>query len=249
MLLLTLVVLAALALFAALRMLLAKRPLNIRQFFLIYAGVIAGSVLIYLGLTGRLHWLFALIGAALSGLGFIGRIAAGMAVQNLLRRAFGAAQMGIPKPDTTGQKSDFATGWVRMVLDHDTGNIDGEVLQGPHAGAQLSQLELNDVLGVLRSAAHDPDTVQVMEAYLDRMHDGWRDQVGDSHSTAGDAAPASGPMSRSEALDILGLDDAASDDEVVEAHKRLIQKLHPDRGGSTFLAAKINQAKDLLLKR
>ncbi len=253
---LTLLVLLALGMFVGLRILLAKRSISVRQFFLIYLAAIVGSLLVYLGITGRLHWLFALIGAALPALGWISRVALGLFMQGVLRPPFpGRQQSRGPTPSSdAGQTSDFSTPWVRVVLDHDTGDIDGEVLQGSFSGARLSQLNLGDVVTVLHSAAADADTVQVLEAYLDRMHEGWRDHAGGGQSNGQGSGrtdrPASGgPMTRAEALDVLGLDDTASEEDIVEAHKRLIQKLHPDRGGSTFLATKINQAKDLLLKR
>ena len=54
-------------------------------------------------------------------------------------------------------------------------------------------------------------------------------------------------MDRHTALEILGLEEGASKDEIVQAHRRLMQKMHPDRGGSDFLAKKINAARDFLL--
>lgn len=59
---------------------------------------------------------------------------------------------------------------------------------------------------------------------------------------------AASPMDQSRALGILGLPDDASEDEILEAHRRLIRKFHPDQGGSDYLAAQINQAKAFLLK-
>lgn len=56
-------------------------------------------------------------------------------------------------------------------------------------------------------------------------------------------------MSEDEALKILGLQKPYSSDEVIEAHRKLMQKLHPDRGGNDYLAAKINEAKGLLQKK
>ena len=56
-------------------------------------------------------------------------------------------------------------------------------------------------------------------------------------------------MTRDEALEILELSDSPSRDEIKVAHHRLMKKIHPDRGGSGYFAAKLNQAKDLLLKK
>ena len=63
----------------------------------------------------------------------------------------------------------------------------------------------------------------------------------------GRRARAGEPIDRSAALEILGLDEGASREEIVRAHRQLIQKLHPDRGGNDYLASRINRAKDLLL--
>ncbi|MCV6606444.1 MAG: DnaJ domain-containing protein [Porticoccaceae bacterium] len=59
--------------------------------------------------------------------------------------------------------------------------------------------------------------------------------------------PQQGNMSEQEAWDTLGLKPGASKEEIIRAHKKLMQKLHPDRGGNNHLAARINQAKDKLL--
>ncbi len=56
-------------------------------------------------------------------------------------------------------------------------------------------------------------------------------------------------MTRSEALKVLGLEQNASESEVRAAHRRLIQQTHPDKGGTSYLAAKINEAKDVLIGR
>jgi DnaJ homolog subfamily C member 19 len=65
--------------------------------------------------------------------------------------------------------------------------------------------------------------------------------------SGGPRGRSGGSMSRADALDILGLDPQPSRDEILAAHRRLIQKLHPDRGGTTYLAAQLNAAKERLL--
>ena len=88
----------------------------------------------------------------------------------------------------------------------------------------------------------------MLQAYLDRVYtDTWQQQAGPQGQQQ--SASTSSEMSRDEALQILGLSSDASEAEIIEAHRRLIQKLHPDRGGSAYLAVKINLAKDTLLGR
>jgi DnaJ-domain-containing protein 1 len=133
-----------------------------------------------------------------------------------------------------------------MTLNHDSGDINGEVLSGQFAGKTLDQLELDALLQLLGECQDDEESVALLQAYLDRVYgDDWQQQAGDQARQQ--TASPSGEMSRDEALQVLGLSDGASEDEIVEAHRRLMQKLHPDRGGSSYLAAVINQAKDTLL--
>ena len=151
-----------------------------------------------------------------------------------------------------GQRSTVRTRFVSMELDHDTGEMDGDILEGPYAGRRLSDLDVDSLLDLLHAAASaDAQSAQVLQSYLDRMHgDEWRERAGDSADATDEAgaAASSGRMSREEAFEILGLEVGASDEDIKLAHRRLIREYHPDRGGSDYLAAKINEAKDLLLK-
>jgi DnaJ domain len=162
---------------------------------------------------------------------------------------FGGLGGGAP---STGQASTVDTDTIRMTLDHDTGEMDGEVVKGRFDGRRLSSLGFPDLLLLLDECrAGDPNGAQLLEAYLDRMHrEAWRahqDGEGNAGADSRKSAPR-GEMSLEEATATLGLQPGATRDEIKQAHRRLMKKLHPDQGGSTYLASKINQAKDVLLK-
>jgi DnaJ-domain-containing protein 1 len=93
----------------------------------------------------------------------------------------------------------------------------------------------------------DQKSAQIIEAYLDRVHPTWREDMARTEGAGRPDAAAAGTMTRTQALDILGLKEGASEDDIRRAHRELMMKVHPDRGGSTFLATKINEAKDVLL--
>lgn len=163
-----------------------------------------------------------------------------------------------------GQSSQVRTRFLEMTLDHDSGGLDGRVLDGRHADRQLSELDLaalKELLEEYRIA--DAQSASVLEAYLDRTQPEWRDagepggpETASQESPGGGEAGAgrqrgprpAGAMTRAEALEILGLEEGAGVEAVREAHRRLMQKLHPDHGGSNYLAAKLNEAKELLLR-
>jgi hypothetical protein len=152
-----------------------------------------------------------------------------------------------------GRTSDVDTRFLRMSLDHDTGEMTGEVKEGAFAGRPVEAMALDELVDLLRTClVEDQQSVQVLEAYLDRAHPGWREETqeaaGGEKADAGSRSGAKGGnISRAEALDVLGLEDGATVEDIKEAHRRLIAGLHPDHGGSTYLAAKINQARDALL--
>jgi hypothetical protein len=126
--------------------------------------------------------------------------------------------------------------------------MSGEILQGRGKGHQLGALALEQLLGLLDDYRHaDPQSANLLEAYLDRVHGTeWREASG-ANAGSGRQTTGQAQMTREEAYAVLGLEPGASRAQVLEAHRRLMQKVHPDRGGTNFLAAKINQAKDMLL--
>ena len=147
-----------------------------------------------------------------------------------------------------GRQSTVRTRLVEMQLDHDSGDIEGRVLSGPFADRMLSELDLDDLIDLYQSA--DAQTQALLNAYLDRRFPGWRERVDpDAATGAGEVPPAEGPMTEQQAEEILGLGSGASADDIRDAHRRLMKQFHPDRGGSTYFAAKINEAKDVLLRR
>ncbi len=146
---------------------------------------------------------------------------------------------------TPGQASDIETAFLSMSLDHDSGEMEGKVLQGRFVGTRLSDLNLSDLYQLLEEVSVDADSARLLEAYLDRQFGpDWRQDAG---SKGRQDTSSFGAMTREEAYDVLGLRPGATADAIRKAHKELMLKLHPDHGGSTILAARVNAAKDLLL--
>jgi hypothetical protein len=240
------------ALFAVLAILtwfLRAPPQNIARVLRRIAIITAIAMLVYLAATGRLHWLFVLLGTLLA---FLPRllpllpIVGGIYKRYQAAKAAQSAGRGAP----SGRVSQVETRHIRMSLNHDTGEIDGIVLDGRFNGARLTELSIAQLIELLRECrVDDAESAQLVQAFLDSVHgESWREQAGEGAAGSQDRAPpAGGTMNREEAWEILGLKPGASEEEIVSAHRRLMQKLHPDRGGSGWLAAKINQAKDLLL--
>ena len=158
-----------------------------------------------------------------------------------------------PKRKTPGQKSGVRTQALEMVLDHDTGRMEGTCLKGRFAGKALSALserELTELLEELRDS--DAQGTVLMEAYLDRRIPGWREKhAGPGTRDDGPRGPRGrrNGMNADEAYEVLGLKRGAKEAEIRAAHRRLMMKFHPDQGGSTYLAARINEAKETLLAR
>ena len=169
---------------------------------------------------------------------------------------FGAGLLGwVPFPagfgkrvhKTPRQASRVRSAFLEMELDHDTGAMRGRILAGPQEGVMLDVLDVPALVGML--ATIDEESRALLAAYLDRREPTWRENA-DADATAGQGPTArTGKMTPEEAHQILGLEPGASAAEIGRAHRNLMKKLHPDQGGSTYLAARVNEAKDILLRR
>ena len=194
---------------------------------------IAALGLLYLGT--RFHWSVWMFGLA-----------------PLLPRLWGALKRAqAARGPAPGSTSRVEADWLRMTIDHDTGKLDGEVRRGAFRGRTLDSLAPGELLALLSECQRDDlESARLLEAYLDRrLGADWRGGGPNEDPAAGtrETGSAEAPMTAPQALQILGLKPDASREAIVDAHRRLIQKLHPDRGGSSYLAAQINRAKDVLL--
>lgn len=211
-------------------------PPHKRRGELIKLGVgVAVVVVIGLTLTGRMHWL----GAALTGL----LVAARQLLPTLIRLFPMLASLKANAGPSAGQRSTVATDILRMHLDHDSGKLNGEVLKGPFREWLLDEMDRDQLQALLNFCqAEDDESAQLLASYLQQRFPG----EGGFQQQAPPGASSSG-MSRQEALAVLGVAEDADREAIIAAHRSLMQKLHPDRGGNDYLAAKVNQAKDLLL--
>lgn len=211
-------------------------PPHKRRGELIKLGVgVAVVVVIGLTLTGRMHWL----GAALTGL----LVAARQLLPTLIRLFPMLASLKANAGPSAGQRSTVATDILRMHLDHDSGKLNGEVLKGPFREWLLDEMDRDQLQALLQFCqAEDDESAQLLASYLQQRfpgESGFQQQAPQGANSSG--------MSRQEALAVLGVAEDADREAIIAAHRSLMQKLHPDRGGNDYLAAKVNQAKDLLL--
>jgi len=213
----------------------------------IYGGI---GLLVVLVVSGRLSPILAALAAAVP---MVMRLANLLrlfpALQQLLRSLGVLGAPGAAGGMGTlggGQASAIQTRFIDMTLDHGSGSMDGTVREGPSLGRLLSDLGLDELLALLNLCrAQDPQSAAVLEAYLDRERGDWRDSY--DSPAAGPQVRPSTTMDRTEALRVLGLAEGAGPDEVRAAHRSLMQRFHPDRGGSDYLAAMINEAKRVLM--
>ncbi len=224
-------------------------------------SIVTGAVvallvaLAILAASGRLHWLAALATGALPFLRHALRLALNPVGGLLLRRflagrggpsplggMFGGFRQSPPDANGDPRQSSVQTDDVRMTLNHESGEMDGEVLRGTRQGKRLGELDLAQVVTLL-TEFDDERSRQLLTAYLDRRAPGWKDAAQGNQDVQHDT------MTVERALKVLDLPDTADRDDVVAAHRRLMQRLHPDRGGSAFLAATLNEAKKVLLDR
>jgi hypothetical protein len=159
---------------------------------------------------------------------------------------FGPAGFGARTQKSTGQVSRVRSAFIEMELEHDTGNMRGLILAGRYEGKNLDALDVATLTGLLTEI--DEESCALLVAYLDRREPRWRENA-QGDAAAGRWSPSSGKMTEEEAYQILGVQPGSSAEDIGRAHRALMKKLHPDQGGSTYLAARVNEAKEILLRR
>jgi hypothetical protein len=204
-------------------------------------GVLALAAALFVGARGEL--------AVAIPLGIFG---AGLLGWSPFGAQLGAAwgQYGPQAWKSQGQKSQVRSQFIEMTLDHDSGTLEGRLTAGPEAGRPLSDFSLDELVALARG--FDAESWALLESYLDRRFPAWREHAQGHAAGRGGGedrrAASAGKMSAEEAYQILGLKPGAGRDEISRAHRGLMKKLHPDQGGSTYLAARVNEAKDTLLR-
>ncbi|MFK7791826.1 MAG: DnaJ domain-containing protein [Devosiaceae bacterium] len=168
------------------------------------------------------------------------------------RAMFRPRPKGFDDVDAAGaassEKPKVRTRYLEMMLDQGTGAIDGQFIDGPWKGRMLTKCSQADLTNALGAVADDGESVRLLEAYLDRTFAGWREHHDQGAGGGNTSAANTGSMAEDEAYEILGLEPGAEADAIRAAHRRLMGNIHPDRGGSTYLATKVNLAKEVLLK-
>ena len=196
------------------------------------AAALLGTVAAFAWRSGSLLRLLSLAGSLFG-------------VARAARGGGGAPRGGsVPGGGAGPSASTVETAWLAMSLDHVTGDIDGAVRQGPFEGRRLGALSPDERYALWLALRGDAQSARLLETFLDRGGDDWR---ADFAARARSAGGPDGGMTREEALSILGLESNAGPDEIKEAHRGLMKRFHPDHGGSDYFAAKLNQAKSVLL--
>ena len=201
-------------------------------------GVVALAVAAFTGLRGELA---VAIPLGIFGAGLLGWSPFGPAAS-----AVSAAMFGGGTQRSAGQASRVRSQFLDMSLDHDSGELSGQIVDGPNAGRSLDEFDLPQLLAMM--AGFDAESVALLESYLDRRFPAWRQNAQGDAAGGQRRAATSGKMTDEEAYQILGLQPGAGRDDISRAHRALMKKLHPDQGGSTYLAARVNEAKDTLLR-
>ncbi|QKC96820.1 DnaJ domain-containing protein [Mesorhizobium sp. NZP2298] len=189
--------------------------------------------------------LLALAGGALL---LVGRSGIGGVILFVAIGWYAAAHANRPKAGSApGKRSTVRTAALEMELDHNTGGLEGLVLAGRHDGKMLGAMGLAELQHLYRELSGDAESRQLLETYLDGRFPVWRKNTETNGGEGLGVAPGPGSMTKEEAYKVLGLEAGAAAADVRKAHRRLMQRLHPDVGGTSFLAARINEAKDVLL--
>ncbi|MGJ5005009.1 DnaJ domain-containing protein [Bradyrhizobium sp. HKCCYLRH2060] len=226
---------AVITLYLLLQMFRNANPAALARAIKVAGGIGCLAAAAFTGLRGEL---VVAIPIGLFGAGLLGWSPGGLG--NL------GSMFGLGGQRSSGQSSRVRSQFIEMVLDHDSGQMLGRFVAGIHAGRSLDEFDLPQLAAMAPSL--DADSVALLETYLDRRFPTWRQHAQGDAAGRQRRAASSSKMTEEEAYQILGLQPGAGRDEIGRAHRALMKKLHPDQGGSTYLAARVNEAKDTLLR-
>jgi hypothetical protein len=230
---------AVLLLYSLLQMFRAANPVVLARGIKIGGGIVALAVAAFIGLRGELA---VAIPIGIFGAGLLGWSPFGSSgFPNI-----GGMFAGLGSRRSSGQASRVRSQYLDMMLDHDSGELSGQIVAGSYAGRNLGEFDLSQLTAMI--SGFDAESVALLESYLDRRFPAWRENAQGNAAGGQSRAASSGKMTDEEAYQILGLQPGAGRDEIGRAHRALMKKLHPDQGGSTYLAARVNEAKDTLLR-
>lgn len=228
---------AVFVLYTLLQMFRAANPVLLARAVKLVGGVVCLAVAAFTGAKGEL---VVAIPLGLFGAGLLGWSPAASILENW--GGLGALLRRKKSSGTSNVRSSF----IDMTLDHDTGELKGTIIAGTYAGRSLDEFDLPQLAAIMQG--FDAESGALLESYLDRRFSGWRQNAQGAGAGGQRGQAASGKMTTEEAYQILGLQPGAARDEIGRAHRSLMKKLHPDQGGSTYLAARVNEAKETLLR-
>ena len=231
-------VVAVILLYSLLQMFRAANPVVLARSIKIGGGVVALAVAAFTGIKGELA---VAVPLGIFGAGLLGWSPFGASGFANIGGLFGGGSQRSP-----GQTSRVRSEFLDMILDHDSGELSGQIVAGPYAGHSLGEFDLAQLTAMF--SGFDAESVSLLESYLDRRFPAWRQDAQGNAAGRQSRPAASGKMTNEEAYQILGLQPGAGRDEIGRAHRALMKKLHPDQGGSTYLAARVNEAKETLLR-
>jgi len=231
-------VIAVAVLYSLLQMFRAANPAVLARALKIVGGVVALAVAAFTGIRGELA---VAIPIGIFGAGLLGWSPFGTSIGDI-----SGLFSGRGGPQSSAHTSQVRSQFLEMTLDHGSGQIAGRFVNGPNAGRSLEEFDLPQLSAMI--ATFDSESRALLESYLDRRFPAWRQDAQGDGAGGQRRAAARGKMTDAEAYQILGLQPGAGRDEIARAHRSLMKKLHPDQGGSTYLAARVNEAKDTLLR-
>jgi hypothetical protein len=230
---------AVILLYSLLQMFRAANPVALARALKILGGIVALVVAAFIGLRGEPA---VAIPIGIFGAGLLGWSPLGSTGFDFISRMFGLAR----RPRSAEGASRVRSQFLDMQLNHDSGELHGQIVAGPYAGHSLDEFDLPQLTAMI--SGFDVESVALLESYLDRRFPAWRQNAQGDTAGGQSRSTARGKMTDEEAYQVLGLQPGAGRDQISRAHRGLMKKLHPDQGGSTYLAARVNEAKDTLLR-